>query len=381
MIEQDGKVSVIIPVYNGEKYMKETLNSILQSTYQNIEVLIINDGSTDNSREICECLRQKDSRIVIYDQENSGVVSARNYGASKATGAYLCFCDQDDIVDSMCYARQIERIEQDKSDLCMCSVGRSIDGKYSAFEVSEDACYEGMDILEQLLYPLLFNGFAPPMKMGEKNRYPHIWSCMFRMNFWRAHQIQFRRYVNFEDDLLVKTQALASAERVSTIAQIGYYWRVNLNSETYAHSYIENIAEKQQKCYADLYQSIADRIGDKKILQMFQDATYCKQYLEAIHNLTSPDAKKTWRNIHAYYKDNIYNRSFKECILAAQYVKKGKIKPQVILYFLARKQTMLSYYAERVLDLVLLISLRSQTLTKIERKLKGISCVLQKKAK
>lgn len=372
MIKQNGKVSVIIPVYNGEKYIEETLNSVLQSTYQNIEVLIINDGSTDNSREICEHMRQQDSRIVIYDQQNSGVVTARNYGVSKATGTYLCFCDQDDIVDPMCYTKQMERMELDKSDLCMCSVGRSIDGKHSAFEVSEDACYVGKDILEQLLYPLLFNGFAPPIKMGEKNRYPHIWSCMFRMNFWRVHQIQFRRYVNFEDDLLVKTQALASAKCVSTIAYVGYYWRVNLNSETYTHSYIEDIAEKQQKCYEDLYQSIADRVGDKMILQMFKCTTYCKQYLEAIHNLTSPDRKKTWRNIHAYYDANIYDRNFEECISAARYVKKGKIKPQIILRFLAGKQTMLSYYAEKVLDWVLLITLHSQTLTKIERKLKGM---------
>ncbi len=372
MIKENSKVSVIIPVYNGEKYIKETLNSVLQSIYQNLEVLIINDGSTDNSREICERYQQKDSRIVIYDQKNCGVVSARNNGVSKATGDYLCFCDQDDIVDPMCYVKQIERMQQDKSDLCMCSVGRSIDGKYSAFEVSEDACYEGMDILEQLLYPLLFNGFAPLIQMGEKNRYPHIWSCMFRANFWKTHQIQFRKYVHFEDDLLVKTQALASAARVSTIAHIGYYWRVNLNSETYAHVFIENIAEKQQKCYEDLCQSIVDRIGDEKILQMFQYATYCKQYLEAIHNLISLDRKKTWSNIHAYYDSNIYARNFEESISAAKYVKKGKIKPQILLWLLLRKQTILSYYAEFILDKVLLLTLHSQTLTKIERKLKGI---------
>ncbi|MCX4297878.1 MAG: glycosyltransferase family 2 protein [Lachnospiraceae bacterium] len=372
MIKENSKVSVIIPVYNGEKYIKETLNSVLQSIYQNLEVLIINDGSTDNSREICERYQQKDSRIVIYDQKNCGVVSARNNGVSKATGDYLCFCDQDDIVDPMCYVKQIERMQQDKSDLCMCSVGRSIDGKYSAFEVSEDACYEGMDILEQLLYPLLFNGFAPLIQMGEKNRYPHIWSCMFRANFWKTHQIQFRKYVHFEDDLLVKTQALASAARVSTIAHIGYYWRVNLNSETYAHVFIENIAEKQQKCYEDLCQSIVDRIGDEKILQMFQYATYCKQYLEAIHNLISLDRKKTWSNIRAYYDSNIYARNFEESISAAKYVKKGKIKPQILLWLLLRKQTILSYYAEFILDKVLLLTLHSQTLTKIERKLKGI---------
>lgn len=369
---QDGKISVIIPVYNGEKYIKETVDSVLQSEYRNLEILIINDGSTDNSLAICEHLSQQDTRVAIYNKENEGVVSARNYGVARATGAYLCFCDQDDTVDKSCYVKQLERMERDKSDICMCSVGRSIDGKISAFELSDDICYEAEEILEQLLYPLLFNGFNPPMKVGEKNRYPHIWSCMFRMSFWKKHNFKFRAYINFEDDLLVKAQALASAQRVSTIAHIGYYWRVNLSSETYAHRYIEDIAEKQQKCYEDLYRSISDRIGEDEILGLFKRAVYCKQYLEAIHNITSSSIRKTRKAIYAYYDSAIYSRDFDDCITALKYVKKGKIKPQIILRILAKKHTMASYYAELLLDRILLITLHSQTLTKIERMLKGI---------
>lgn len=372
MKKQDGKVSVIVPLYNGEKHIETTLKSILHSGYRNLEVLVINDGSTDNSRMICERLRETDNRITIYDKENGGTVSARNYGVSRAKGDYLCFCDQDDIVDENCYAKQTERMELDQSDICMCSVGRSIDGKRSAFELSDDACYEGDEILEQLLYPMLFNDFDPPVKMGTKNRYPHIWSCMFRMDFWKKHDFKFRAYVNFEDDLLVKTQAFASAGRVSTIAHIGYYWRVNLSSETYAHKYIAHLAEKQQNCYEDMYQSIAGRGNDRQTLELFKNAVYCRQYLEAIHNLASPEKKKTRRTIKQYYEENIYSRSFESCIIAAKMVKRGKIKPRIILWLLAGKHTMLSYYAEVILDFILLITLHSQTLTKIERKLKGI---------
>ncbi len=372
MEKQDGKVSVIIPLYNGEKHIEATIKSILHSEYRNLEVLIINDGSTDNGRMICERLRRADNRITIYDKENAGTVSARNYGVSRAKGVYLCFCDQDDIVDEKCYAKQVERMMLDQSDICMCSVGRSIDGKRSAFELSDDACYEGDAILEQLLYPLLFNGFEPPVKMGAKNRYPHIWSCMFRMDFWKKCNLKFRAYVNFEDDLLVKTQALAAAGRVSTIAHIGYYWRVHLGSETYAHKYIAHLAEKQQDCYEDMYQSIADRVRDPQTLELFRHAVYCRQYLEAIHNLASPEKKKTRKAIRQYYEKNIYSRSFENCITAARMVKKGKIKPRIILRLLAGKHTMMSYYAEVILDSVLLLTLRSQTLTKLERKLKGI---------
>lgn len=292
MKKQDGKVSVIVPLYNGEKHIEATIKSILHSSYGNLEVLVINDGSTDDSRTICERLRRTDNRITIYDKENEGTVSARNYGVERAEGTYLCFCDQDDIVDEDCYAKQAERMALDQSDICMCSVGRSIDGKRSAFELSDDACYEGDEILQELLYPLLFNDFDPPVKMGTKNRYPHIWSCMFRMDFWKKHHLKFRAYVNFEDDLLVKTQALACAGRVSTIAHIGYYWRVNLDSETYAHKYITHLAKKQQDCYEDMYQSIAGRVHDRQTLELFKNAVYCRQYLEAVHNLASPEKKK-----------------------------------------------------------------------------------------
>lgn len=372
MMKQSEKVSVIIPLYNGAQYIEKTINSILRSDYENIEVLIIDDGSTDNGYTVCERLRQTDNRIIIYRQENGGVASARNCGVSMATGAYLCFCDQDDTVDRQCYAKQIERLENDQSDICMCSVGRSIDGKLSVFEQSDDACYEGEEILEQLLYPIVFNGFAPPFKIGNRSRYPHIWSCMFRMRFWRKYCFRFRAYVNFEDDLLVKIQALAKAERVSTIAHVGYYWCVNLHSETYNHRYIENIAERQRSCYDDMYQSIAGRIIDDAVLNSFEAVVYCRQYLEAVHNITVSDKNLSKKEIKAYYNENIYNRKFKECIVASKYVKKNRIKPGIVLWLLSKRQTWVSYHAEILLDKIMQVTLHSQILTKVERRLKGI---------
>ena len=132
-MEENRKISIVIPLYNGESYIRQTINSILQSTYQDLELLIINDGSTDNSVQICEEIQRQDKRIILFQKKNEGVVSARNYGAKKASGAYLCFCDQDDIVDKECYEKLIKRIDNDQSDICMCSTCRSIHGKISAY--------------------------------------------------------------------------------------------------------------------------------------------------------------------------------------------------------------------------------------------------------
>lgn len=363
-------VSVIIPVYNGERYIKKTISQILQSALKSLELVIIDDGSTDQSLNICKALQKEDDRIHIYTKENGGVVSARNYGADRANGDYLCFCDQDDIVDIRMYEKMTERMEFDESDIGMCSTGRRIDDKSSVFEQSEDACYENEEVIRQLLLPLIFNGYAVPVKMGNTNRYPHIWNCMFRMKFWKRYNFRFRAYVNFEDDLLMKIDTLSRADKVSTISYVGYYWRVNLKSETYAHKFVENIAEKQYQCYLDMQRCVRRRVKDDFILALFTRVTRCNQYLVAIHNLTSPVCRKNIPFIRQYYRKFIYDSDFTENITARKYLKRGRIKPMILLPLLAGKLTLSSYLAEMLLDYILLFSLRSQRLTMIERRLK-----------
>ena len=205
------KISIILPVYNGEKYIERTLRNILKSVYKNIEIIIVNDGSKDASLSICNRMAQGDKRIAVYTKQNGGVASARNYGVLKATGEFLCFCDQDDIVNAECYIKQVCRMEADGSDICICGIGRDIGGEVSLYEDWEDQCYTKDKILEHILYPLLFQGFSVPIKMKERNSYSNIWSCMFRMSFWRKYNFQFRAYINYEDDLLVKLDVLSRA--------------------------------------------------------------------------------------------------------------------------------------------------------------------------
>ena len=93
------KVSVIVPVFNVEKYLRQCLDSILQQTYQNLEIIIINDGSTDGSDAICREYAGKDSRISYFAKENTGISDTRNVGIRQATGEYVTFVDSDDWVE------------------------------------------------------------------------------------------------------------------------------------------------------------------------------------------------------------------------------------------------------------------------------------------
>lgn len=112
-IELEEKVSVIVPVYNSEKYVEETIRSILSQTYNNFEVIIVDDGSTDLSGEICDKLALEDERIVVFHKENSGPVNARNYAIEMSAGTYILPVDSDDIIAKEYIEEAVNIIEKD----------------------------------------------------------------------------------------------------------------------------------------------------------------------------------------------------------------------------------------------------------------------------
>lgn len=99
----DSRLSIIIPVYNNENYLRSSLQSVLAQTYPDFEVLVVDDGSTDGSRAICQEFAQKDKRLRIIHKENGGVSSARNRGIEEAVGQYIAFVDGDDCIDPEMY--------------------------------------------------------------------------------------------------------------------------------------------------------------------------------------------------------------------------------------------------------------------------------------
>jgi len=122
-------VSIIVPVYNVERYLEECLNSILNQTFKNFEVILVNDGSTDCSGIICNEFSEKDSRIKVIHKKYGGVSSARNIGVSVAGGDYIGFVDSDDRIDKDMYKKLLELSIQTDSDIAICQLGREIEGK------------------------------------------------------------------------------------------------------------------------------------------------------------------------------------------------------------------------------------------------------------
>lgn len=118
------KISVVMPVYNKELYLEKTLQSILNQTYKNFEIIIVNDGSTDNTKQICDEYAKKDSRISVYHIENGGVSNARNIGLKYVTGEYIQFIDGDDCINQGIFEKYISILESKNYDILFSSYNK-----------------------------------------------------------------------------------------------------------------------------------------------------------------------------------------------------------------------------------------------------------------
>ena len=114
-------ISIIVPIYNVEKYLETCIESIIKQTYKKIEIILVNDGSTDNCLQICEKYAATDKRIKVINKENGGLSDARNKGIEKATGKYLIFIDSDDYIDVQMVEKLYTNLIENKADISICN--------------------------------------------------------------------------------------------------------------------------------------------------------------------------------------------------------------------------------------------------------------------
>lgn len=114
-------ISVIVPIYNVEKYLSKCIDSIISQTYTNLEIILVDDGSTDDSKTIAEKYLEKDKRIKLYHKENGGLSDARNYGIKEMTGKYVTFVDSDDYIETDIIEKMYNSLKTNNADICCCA--------------------------------------------------------------------------------------------------------------------------------------------------------------------------------------------------------------------------------------------------------------------
>lgn len=240
-------VSVIVPVYNSELFLKECIESIVTQTYSNIEVLLIDDGSTDSSLQVCEQFCRNDERITIYSLKHSGPANARNFALTKCSGEYLLFVDSDDLLNSQCIQRCMQHLSRFKTSIVAFQYARiSVSGEISSANRTFPIGLYGLkDSLGFLL------------KEKDQN---YIWNIFCKRNIW--HDIVFPSQCLMED-LSVKYRLYLNADNVLYVSDVLYYYRYNPKSIVNSPS-IDNLVDfrssyfERNQFIANLFPELAD---------------------------------------------------------------------------------------------------------------------------
>ena len=265
------KVSVIVPVYNVEKYLKEAIESVLNQTYTDFELLLINDRSTDKSKEICEEYSQKDSRIVLLENntENHGPGPTRNIGLDNATGEFIYFMDSDDWIEENLLETCIDRMRETNADIVQFGiVCEMANGKEPIKYNHIDSIITKNDIETDFINFWRDNKFA------------------ITLNLFSKDKVKFIRFENIisGEDISYVIDAFCNAEKIAYIQKSLYHYRYvqdsmsrRWNKETIEHRAI--IWEHQKKYLESVYKNInckayAEVAYDNYIWAIYQLSSY-----------------------------------------------------------------------------------------------------------
>lgn len=202
-------LTVIVPVYNAEKYLNKCVSSILNQTYENIEVILVNDGSSDSSPSICDQFALVDKRVKVIHKQNEGPSAARETGFKIAKGEYIAFVDADDYIDKNMYLRLVDVAESEQADIVQCG--------YSL--VKEDGVVIKIHEMKEQLVEGNYN--CAFFYARQKNVTNYLCNKIFKRNLF--YNVKFP-YLFAGEDACILTQLFGNANKVITIPTTYYYY-------------------------------------------------------------------------------------------------------------------------------------------------------------
>jgi len=206
-------ISVIVPVYKVEKYLHKCLDSILNQTYKNLEIILVDDGSPDRCGEICDEYAKKDARVRVIHKQNGGVSDARNAGLEIAAGEYIGFVDGDDYIDENMYRAMYDAVKKDESDIAICGL-LSVDENANEIKKNnlnipiEDGCFDKEYIFKQFCI----------------NKYWHyvtVWNKLYKKELFSVIKFPVGK---IHEDELVAHHIVGKCSRISCISKPLYFY-------------------------------------------------------------------------------------------------------------------------------------------------------------
>lgn len=256
------KVSVIIPVHNSEQYLEECLDSVIKQSLKDIEIVCVNDGSTDNSLKILNKYAKNDNRFIILDETNQGAGISRKKGLYISNGEYVAFVDADDILNTKYFELAYKNGKKNNSEIVLFKAKYFDTSKKKEFlpdkyDLSKffpkDTNFDKFTFNWKDVKPLVFNTFS------------NIWACLFESNFLKSNDFYFPKKLSF-NDVPIHVQSVLTANRLSFVPEPLYYYRL------FNEGSITNVSHSNKKVFDffEINHFIEDYLISKDLLDEFR---------------------------------------------------------------------------------------------------------------
>lgn len=304
------KISIIVPIYNVDKYLKQCLESIKNQSYTNFEVIMVNDGSTDNSGKICEEYT-KDSRFILINQKNQGLSEARNTGLKNISGEYILFVDSDDWIESNCLAEGIFEIRRNSSDVIFFPYIKEKElsqEKVKLFDKEQIFDKENIKkIILRRLFGLLNEEFKFPLKLENLNT---AWGKFYKKEIIKEEFIDTKLIGT--EDCIFNIYNLINADKISYIEKTYYHYR-KTNTGSLTKNYKRNLFCQ----WNYLYKLMENFISKNKLEINYKEALNNRIILNifalALNILQSNlSLKKQSLELKKLLNEKIYKEAFKD---------------------------------------------------------------------
>ncbi|MGI6509986.1 MAG: glycosyltransferase [Erysipelotrichaceae bacterium] len=312
------KISIIVPVYNVEKQLPKCLDSLINQTYKNIEINLIDNNSTDNSLKICQKYAEKDERIKIYHQPLQGAANARNLGLEKATGELIGFVDSDDYADLNMYQLLIEQLIRLNNDIVVCN----------AYTLTEDSKF----------LRTYFNPEKTSVELTGDDILNYIysssgviWNTLMKKEV--IGDLKFYNHIFYGEDLLFLLEVLGKAKSASILDKPLYYYYV-----TREGNLLSSKIDKRSLQFLEINLMSIDYLRKRNLISLSIDRTI-KSSTEVIRKMTADDDKQLVRKHRDAIKTLFKQFSFREFMNFILYGEISKTR-KLILFFLKLAPTL-----------------------------------------
>lgn len=226
------KISIIIPVYNVENYLKQCIDSVIQQSYSDLEIILVDDGSTDNSSIICDNYAKIDNRIKVIHKTNGGLMSAWKTGFLSSTGKYVGFVDSDDWIDDNMYERLVSDIQAHDADIIVCQLIKEYEGTKNKKQVEklwlQPGVYDSERIRNEILTGIINNGRYLGRKLS-----PNRVTKLFKRNLIEKNIDFCDDTISLGEDLVTCFSCVSDAKKILILSDFyPYHYRINNQSIT-----------------------------------------------------------------------------------------------------------------------------------------------------